>query len=257
MLLIMLNDIRRATLPISSGNEGWIGVSPTGDAYHVVVPVDVQIARGVMACNRPADGTPFGGYSGWLYFRCPPFGDEPGEEERLLEERVLETSADLGRFLTSYGMQLELVEEASVLEDRASDAPVLSTIARSSRRPGRVSRGSDVECRTLSCATCGKEWASLARFLGDQGIKLSRYEACVDDFSKGAFEFSHSCGALVGVPASRFVRPHVYGKSLIGSHACPGFCYFENSVLACSADCEGSLYRRIAGRLRSKTRGKT
>ena len=44
MLRIKVQDVGRATLPVRSGNEGWIGVSPKGDDYHVVVPVDVQIA---------------------------------------------------------------------------------------------------------------------------------------------------------------------------------------------------------------------
>ena len=40
---IDFKDVIRATLPVGSGNEGWIGVSPSGDDYHVVVPVDVRV----------------------------------------------------------------------------------------------------------------------------------------------------------------------------------------------------------------------
>jgi len=37
MLRVKVQDIGRATLPARSGNEGWIGISPRGDDYHVVV----------------------------------------------------------------------------------------------------------------------------------------------------------------------------------------------------------------------------
>jgi hypothetical protein len=73
VLRIDFNDILRATLDDACGNEGYIGIAPNGDQYHVVVPVDRQIARGVKAGNRPLDGTPFGGYKGWRYFCCETF----------------------------------------------------------------------------------------------------------------------------------------------------------------------------------------
>ena len=72
-LLIDFNDIFRATLDEDCGNEGYIGIAPDGGRYHVVVPVDRQIARGIKAGNRPQDGTPFGGYKDWRYFGCPGY----------------------------------------------------------------------------------------------------------------------------------------------------------------------------------------
>ena len=72
-LTIDFNDIIRATLDKDCGNEGFIGIAPDGVRYHVVVPVDRQIARGIKAGNRPQDGTPFGGYKGWHYFCCPGY----------------------------------------------------------------------------------------------------------------------------------------------------------------------------------------
>ena len=108
MLLIKIEDIRRATLPSRSGNEGWIGVSPRGDAYHVVTPVDVQLARGVMACNRPTDGTPFGGYSSWLYFRCESYEDEGTSEQEALNRQVHKNASDLIDWLALYGIEAQL-----------------------------------------------------------------------------------------------------------------------------------------------------
>ncbi len=108
MLVIKLEDVQRATLPSRSGNEGWIGVSPVGDAYHVVVPVDVQLARGVMTCNRPADGTPFGGYASWLYFRCAPYEDEAVAEQEARDAQVRRNSLELLSWLDSYGIEAKL-----------------------------------------------------------------------------------------------------------------------------------------------------
>jgi hypothetical protein len=84
-------------------------------------------------------------------------------------------------------------------------------------------------------------------------LTLIRYKAFLEDFPKGSYVFSHSCGSNLQVPVSRFVRPRSGGKSLIASHACPGLCYYETSLLTCSAACDGSLYRRIAGKLSSKS----
>jgi len=72
-LIINFKDILRATLDDQCGNEGYVGISPEGNRYHVVVPVDRQIARGIKAGNRPLDGTPFGGYKDWHYFGCLVF----------------------------------------------------------------------------------------------------------------------------------------------------------------------------------------
>lgn len=107
MLHIDFQDILRATLPIRSSNEGWIGVSTKGDEYHVVVPVDVQIARGVMACNRPTDGTPFGGYANWLYFRCPAYEDEGKDDKVERVEQARKTGKKLVQWLASYGIEAE------------------------------------------------------------------------------------------------------------------------------------------------------
>ena len=72
-LRVSKSDIYRATLPAQCGNTGYLGFAPDGSGYHVVVPVDEQIARGIKAGNRPDDGTPFGGYRGWVYFQCSPY----------------------------------------------------------------------------------------------------------------------------------------------------------------------------------------
>jgi hypothetical protein len=73
VLQVKKSDVWRATQTAASGNTGFLGLSPQGDAYHVVAPVDPQIARSVKAGLKAQDGTPFGGYSGWRYFECFPW----------------------------------------------------------------------------------------------------------------------------------------------------------------------------------------
>ena len=81
-LRIRRSDILRATLPARCGNTGYLGFAADGSEYHVVVPVDEQIARGIKAGNRPDDGTPFGGYREWFYFQCHPHEtDDSGAKE--------------------------------------------------------------------------------------------------------------------------------------------------------------------------------
>jgi hypothetical protein len=253
MLKIAFHDLLRATLPIKSGNEGWIGISPRGDDYHIVVPVDRQLARGVMAGYRPDDGTPFGGYSGWLYFRCPPF-EEPdegaGDSARLCVEQARQTARDLIAWLGTYDVEATLDPGA----DAPDDASVIAEAGEA--RPFREQRGSPrraerdtSESVVLQCTGCGKSWTRIGAFLRDPEVRLDRYRVCLDDFHEGAFVFAHGCGGSIGVPVSRFARPKSRGRSLAGSHACPGLCYYEKSLASCSAVCDGSLYRRVAEKL--------
>jgi hypothetical protein len=90
-LKIKQSDLFRATLADTCGNIGYIGLAPGGSGYHVVVPVDLQLARGVKAGNRPDDGTPFGGYRNWKYFECPPYP----VGERMARENQLKINARL------------------------------------------------------------------------------------------------------------------------------------------------------------------
>jgi len=91
-LLIDFNDMLRATLDDDCGNEGYIGISPDGRQYHVVVPVDRQIARGIKAGNKPSDDTPFGGFKDWHYFCCPGYG-RPAQDEELEIHRARQKQA--------------------------------------------------------------------------------------------------------------------------------------------------------------------
>lgn len=250
MLRIRYTDLFRATLPIASGNEGWIGISPKGEEYHVVVPVDVQIARGVMACNPPTDGTPFGGYSGWLYFPCPTYeyeGESAGDERILRARRARQTAKELIVWLASHEIEAVLEHYPTETADMVSSENLQSEASGTSRQsPRRRASSTFLNAR---CDGCEKSWATLRELLQDSKVKLSGYRACVDDFPRGVYLFSHICGGKVEVSVSRFGRSRIKGKSLAGSHACPGMCYYERSTAACSAECDGALYRRLAQRL--------
>jgi hypothetical protein len=239
MLQIRFQDILRATLSAPCGNRGWIGFAPRGDRYHVVVPVDAQIARGVMACNRPMDGTPFGGYAGWIYFMCPPFEMEDDvvvdEQARLV--RAEHTAEELVSWLAGYGIEAEIIydREASTAE-----------------KPECASVPDNSEEFHVVCSRCGRSWIRKGELISDRELKLGCYTPCTEDFQKGEFQFLHSCGGTVTISVSEFVRNRIHGRSLAGTHACPGLCYYETSWAACKADCEGSLYRRVANKLKSR-----
>ncbi len=112
-LKIRLNDVFRATLAQESGNLGYLGLSPDGSAYHVVVPVDIQIARGVMAGNRPLDGTPFGGYSGWIYYECAPYESLGLSSREQLEARRSKAASNakvLAAWAKGRGMDVEVID---------------------------------------------------------------------------------------------------------------------------------------------------
>ena len=113
MLEIKISDLFRATLSDDCGNEGFIGIAPDGSSYHVVVPVDRQIARGLMAWAQPDDGTPFGGYEGWHYFCCLTYSQEgPGETGRNGRmEKARENGWLLKQWGKGIGMDLRIVED--------------------------------------------------------------------------------------------------------------------------------------------------
>lgn len=112
-LTVKLSDIWRATLDERCGNVGFLGLSPDGSGYHVVVPVDLQIARGVKACNQPTDGTPFGGYVGWHYFQCRGYsGVGRPELDRELRGRAARGNVEsLRAWAATHGIALEIEED--------------------------------------------------------------------------------------------------------------------------------------------------
>ena len=117
VLRVRFSDLFRCTLDRKTGNEGYIGLSPKGDKYHVVVPVDTQIARGVKACNRPIDGTPFGGYARWFYFRCEAFSAEGDPDMNSKAYKNLRQAASrrngeaMVRWSAAKGIRLEVCDD--------------------------------------------------------------------------------------------------------------------------------------------------
>jgi hypothetical protein len=113
-LVIRMSDLFRATLSDSCGNEGFIGIAPDASKYHVVAPVDRQIARGLKAWVRPDDETPFGGYSGWHYFCCLTYiaqeqGNDGNHRTRL--EKARENGWLIQRWGNGRGFDIRLKED--------------------------------------------------------------------------------------------------------------------------------------------------
>jgi hypothetical protein len=192
-----------------------------------------------MACNRPTDGTPFGGYSGWIYFMCHPYDmeDHAVADEQARFRRAEQTVDILVPWLAGYGINAEVIHD---LHESNSDTPK------------NASAPEHTEQFHAVCTGCGKSWERKGELISDKELKLGRYTPCTEDFQKGEFQFIHSCGGSVTISVSEFVRGKIHGKSLAGTHACPGLCYYETSWKACQADCEGSIYRRVANKLKSR-----
>ena len=106
-LVIRLSDLFRATLSESCGNEGFIGIAPDGSEYHVVAPVDRQIARSLKAWERPDNGTPFGGYKRWNYFCCMTYPDRGGDS-KIDRQARLEKARENGWLLQKWGKGIGL-----------------------------------------------------------------------------------------------------------------------------------------------------
>jgi hypothetical protein len=227
-------DILRATLGFRTGNESWIGVSPDSNRYHIVSPVDTQISKGVMACNRPTDGTPFGGYRGWVYLRIPPFFDELQDAEVARRDHALKVSQELIRKLDRYGIR--------------------SSVEWEDHHPKEIKTEPNTALveQNLFCSSCDKTWKKLIDCVKDLDLIFLAYHPCVSDFVEGSYVFQHICNGLVYIPVSRFVRRSNEGKNLANLNACPGYCHYKDSIQECCASCEGSPYRRLARRLYEK-----
>lgn len=113
VLEIRLSDLFRATLASDCGNEGYIGIAPDGSRYHVVVPVDRQISRGLKFWIRPDDGTPFGGYKDWHYFCCLTY--EVPERKDAEQEVQLHCARENGWLIQKWAKALGL--EITVIDD--------------------------------------------------------------------------------------------------------------------------------------------
>ncbi|MFH0787636.1 MAG: hypothetical protein V2B13_08465 [Pseudomonadota bacterium] len=107
-LAIDFNDIVRATLEEDCGNEGYIGLSPDGFQYHVVVPVDRQIARGLKAGHHPLDKTPFGGYKDWPYFCCLGYARPAKYDEAETKKLRLRQAGINAILLKSWAEQIKI-----------------------------------------------------------------------------------------------------------------------------------------------------
>ena len=113
VLDIKLSDLFRATMVADCGNEGFIGIAQDGSQYHVVAPVDRQIARGLKFWIQPDDGTPFGGYKGWHYFCCLTYDiPESHDVEREVRlDRARENGWLIQKWGKGMGLEIRLIDD--------------------------------------------------------------------------------------------------------------------------------------------------
>lgn len=119
-LRLTLKDLIRATLPQGGGQMGFIGISPAGDEYHLLVPVDLDRAQVLSASSAPGRGLglgPLGARPGWLYLPCrtyqPPSSCLQGRPEaeafiRARRAQALLTAAQIADWAEKRGWWVKL-----------------------------------------------------------------------------------------------------------------------------------------------------
>ncbi len=114
-----LEDLVRATLPSGWGQVGFVGVSPDGAAYHVLSPVEVDLASDMVLMALAGRAEFMGGRPGWRYHYChtyqpPPGRERPGPEAMRAARR--RRARHTGRMLVAWarrqGWWAELSEDA-------------------------------------------------------------------------------------------------------------------------------------------------
>jgi hypothetical protein len=81
-LCFRLADLLRATLPQGQGWVGLVGVEPGGRDYHVLAPVELELARGLMCLGLAGQGRELGGRPGWHYRLCHAYAPPPPRDQR-------------------------------------------------------------------------------------------------------------------------------------------------------------------------------
>ncbi len=174
----------------------------------------------------PQDGTPFGGYDKLDLFSgvllAPTKRNQP--QDRSYRQGNTEN-------LEAYGIDARVIDIERIIAPPALQAERLpQSIANRAGPSGLICTRS---CPTKPCFFYSHKPDTL-------------------DFSKSVYVFTHVCGAEIRLNVRRFARSSIRRKSLISSHACPGYCNHESSLSSCSAECEGSIFRRLATKLRAR-----
>jgi hypothetical protein len=87
-LSFAMDDLVKATLPSGWGQAGFVGVSPHGDSYHVLVPVELDLALETFRMALDDWAEPLGGRPGWNYYYCSTY-DPPPRDGRPWPEAIL------------------------------------------------------------------------------------------------------------------------------------------------------------------------
>ena len=83
-----MDDLVRATLPSGWGRAGFVGVSPGGESYHVLVPVELDLAADTFRLALEGWAEPMGGRPAWRYHYCRTY-DPPPRDGRPWPDALL------------------------------------------------------------------------------------------------------------------------------------------------------------------------
>lgn len=83
-----MDDLVRATLPSGWGRAGFVGLSPGGESYHVLVPVELDLAAAAFRLALEGWAEPMGGRPAWRYHYCRTY-DPPPRDSRPWPDALL------------------------------------------------------------------------------------------------------------------------------------------------------------------------
>lgn len=107
-LSFTMEDLVRATLPSGWGQVGFVGVSPGGDSYHVLAPVDLDLAEGTFRMALHGLAEPLGGRPGWRYYYCRTYDPPPRDRHpwlKVLLDKRMRQALHSGELLVAWARQ--------------------------------------------------------------------------------------------------------------------------------------------------------
>ena len=103
------------------------------------------------------------------------------------------------------------------------------------------------------CNKCKTEWKTRDDFLNDPNIEMIGFMANNDNYTKGAYLFTHrlpddSCNTTIGLFVYSFLdmyKGELFDTLKMGMEECSGSCVTISELGNCSAHCRNAVAREI------------
>ena len=91
------------------------------------------------------------------------------------------------------------------------------------------------------CSSCRTVWLTRDEFLSDPDLELVGYQVHFEDLQAGFLLFNHACRTTIAVEVVKFQGLYdgpVFVQRATGGGSCAGFCFHQDELRACPAQCE-------------------